>query len=217
MQGVANLGRAPREGRSPPRDGVLGAPEAEGRGRHEERPPLAPPASSAGDEREPTPGRDDDREEPAIIDLEERTRGRAGGLPAADPPPGRRPLAPERRVSGGSGGQQSWHEVSATRFFEEAEKARQKIEGPDWTVSERLSARHGRRHVTRSARRIAKGLELPDHVKVPESEGEYVLPKKDKARKRKRHRRSRSRRRSGSRRAQQLLAFSSSPQQHLQR
>ena len=70
-----------------------------------------------------------------------------------------------------------------------------------WSVRERLSARAGRLHQRREARRVGKEMEAPASSMPEESEAEYVLPKHKhkKRRRRSRDRDRRRRRRSGSR------------------
>ena len=90
--------------------------------------------------------------------------------------------------------EEPWADAAARLFFNSARADHAKKEPGDWSVSERLAARSGRRHTLRVARRIGKGLTLPVGVEVPESEDEHVLPKRHRRSKKRRHR-SRGRRR----------------------
>ncbi len=202
MGDVRALGAALVDGRRPPRDGVDDrAAEPPGRGRRSDRPPLGPPggadaglqaaqAWAGGPDRGPrgreaAAAREAEPEAPRV-DLPERGRR----LPAAFPP------APP----GAAGAREAepWEAVCAKGFFDAANDAKQKVERDDWTVADRLSSRHGRKHQIRTARKLSRQVQLPGHIRVPESDEEAILPKVKKKKKKDRKRRKR-RRRSGSR------------------
>ncbi len=190
------------------------AADPPGRGRRPDRPPLGPPGGAdAGHQAAqtwadgPAPGpRERDaaaageaEPEAPRVDLPERGRG----LPAAFPPAP--PGAPEARDLGHRIGPQQpareaepWEAVCAKGFFDAANDVKLKVERDDWTVADRLSSRHGRKHQIRTARKLSRQVQLPGHIQVPESDEEAILPKTKKKKKKDRKRRKR-RRRSGSR------------------
>ena len=111
--------------------------------------------------------------------------GRAGGAdrPAAGPAAEGHAFPPDLPgglVPGPRTDERQWEGVAARRFFTEASNANNKIEGNDWTVADRLSARCGRKHQVRVARRVSRGLKLPEEIRVPDSDEDYALPKRKK-------------------------------------
>ena len=95
----------------------------------------------------------------------------------------------------------TWEHRAGAALMARACRAKAGTEDGLWSVRERLSARAGRVHQRREARRVGRDTEAPASSMPEESEAEYVLPKKQgrKRRRRSRDRRRRRRRGSGSR------------------
>ncbi len=95
----------------------------------------------------------------------------------------------------------TWEHRAGAALMARACRAKAGTEDGLWSVRERLSARAGRLHQRREARRVGRDTEAPASSMPEESEAEYVLPKKQgrKRRRRSRDRRRRRRRGSGSR------------------
>ena len=194
MQRLQRIGDDLLAGREPAVEGRDDTPEPPPAARRE-RPAVAPrlPGGAGGAMPGGRGGRADDR------GVEQR---RFPVRPPSESPPaddahGRGARPARLALEDGSPPDQpepSWGNAAARLFFDSARADQAKKEPGDWSVSERLAARSGRRHTVRVARRIGKGLTLPSGIQVPESEDEHVLPKRRRRHKKHRHR-SRGRRR----------------------
>ncbi len=129
-------------------------------------------------------------------------RGMLRGLPGfEDFPPGaplpgpggvppRTPLLPQglQGVGGLPIGVQppstGWEKHFVRELIALVNKAKRREEDPTWSVRERLSARAGRLHVMRLAKRLARKLEVDGELDLPSSDEDLVLPKSKKRRKR---------------------------------
>ncbi len=90
-----------------------------------------------------------------------------GGLPIGEPPPNA-----------------GWEKNFVRELIALVNKAKRREEDPTWSVRERLSARAGRLHVMRLAKRLARKLEVEGELDLPSSDEELVLPKSKKRKKR---------------------------------
>ena len=89
-----------------------------------------------------------------------------GGLPIGVPPPGT-----------------GWEKNFVRELIALVNKAKRREEDPTWSVRERLSARAGRLHAMRLAKRLARKLEVEGELDLPSSDEELVLPKSRKRKK----------------------------------